>query len=231
MPECPRVVRISTRIWREIRWPLLITSLVVTVLLSNLLNPLELMTEDLRFLLRGYISEPSSVVIVGITQASIARYGPLPWRRRLYAELIRGIKARGAALIGMDVFFPVVSPDHPDEDADLVKAVHDAGNVLLPVFCPVALKKYGQGPVYRVDRLQENFTELTAAALALGHINIPPAADGKRRSVPYALRYDNRLYFAFSVEAARRFAMISRHDAERVRNLPLTRSGNLLINY
>jgi PAS domain S-box-containing protein len=50
-----------------------------------------------------------AVVIVDIDDASLARYGQWPWPRSLLAQLLTGIKAGGAASIGLD--FILAEPD------------------------------------------------------------------------------------------------------------------------
>ena len=49
-------------IWQRLRWPLLIAGIVAILFVRNVFEPLELMTHDLRFLLRGYRLATSQVV-------------------------------------------------------------------------------------------------------------------------------------------------------------------------
>ncbi len=221
--------------WHHGRWPLLTAGVVLTLYLAGVFEPLELLTHDARFLFRGYRLEPSPVTIVGITQQCIREIGPLPWPRTVYAKAIRKLKAAGARVICFDVFFPVRSDAAADRE--LVRAVREAGNVILPVFCPSTLRRKGvaKGAVLRVPSLTRSFPELSAAAVDLAHINVPPAVDGRCRAVPFAIEYGGRLYHALGIEAARRFLAGSAKESSRaasvVDRLPLTRDGELMINY
>ncbi|NOY82744.1 MAG: CHASE2 domain-containing protein [Kiritimatiellaeota bacterium] len=221
--------------WHHGRWPLLTAGVVLTLYLAGVFEPLELLTHDARFLFRGYRLEPSPVTIVGITQQCIREIGPLPWPRTVYAKAIRKLKAAGARVICFDVFFPVRS--EPAADRELVRAVREAGNVILPVFCPSTLRRnaVGKGAVRRVPALTRSFPELSTAAVDLAHINVPPAVDGRCRAVPFAIEYGGRIYYALGIEAARRFLAGSTTEPSRaasvVDRLPLTRDGELMINY
>jgi len=213
------------------RWPLLTAAVTAGLYLSGLFEPLELMTQDVRFLLRGYKTESSDVVVVGITQACINRYGPLPWPRSRYGEIIRRLKENGARVVCLDLFFPL--PTEPEEDATLERAIREAGNVVLPVFCPVALHRFPKGPVRKVDVLRENLPVFSRAACGMGHINVPPSVDRKCRGVPYALEYKRHVYYALSIEAAAQFA--ARRNGRRtvpvIPQPPLTPDGEFLINF
>ena len=49
---------------------------------------------------------PSSVVIVDIGDAALARYGQWPWPRGLIARLVDAIADGGASAVGIDILFP-----------------------------------------------------------------------------------------------------------------------------
>ncbi|MBT4818972.1 MAG: CHASE2 domain-containing protein [Lentisphaerae bacterium] len=181
----------------------------------------------------------SDVVVVGITTPCVRKLGELPWPRSLYGQLIRRLKEAGARVITFDICFE--NKGDPEEDRVLVEAAREAGNVVLPVFCPVALKNYETGPVRRVNKLRQNFPALTDAVLAVGHINAPPSPDGKRRWVPLALEHEGNVHFSLAVESATRFE----HQARRLdrpaasgepppftgEDIPLNRHGEFSVNY
>src|SRR5262249_45165886 len=70
---------------------------------------LDLKALDLRFTLRGTRLPTSAVVIVGIDERSLARYGRWPWPRSLLAQLVGRLTADGAKTIAFDAVF-----DQPD---------------------------------------------------------------------------------------------------------------------
>ena len=75
---------------------------------------------------------PSDVVIVAIDEYSLSQLGRWPWPRNIHADLIRRLKADGAAVIGMDIIFS--EPDNNKAaDDDLAAAITDAKNVVLPI--------------------------------------------------------------------------------------------------
>jgi len=230
------MVMLAWRVWRrELLWLVFLAGLASVLLLAGIFEPLELMTHDARFLLRGYRLASSDVVIVGVTRQSLDRIGEPPWPRSTYATVIDRLSKAGARLICFDVFF--AGPTTPPEDQRLIDATRAAGNVLFPVFCPVELRRLEKGPIRRVGTLRENFPALTQVAAGVGHINTPPAADGKCRAVPIGLEYAGGIYFGFGIEGALRFVEMRNGSVGPSRTgvlaarLPLTEDGNLLINY
>lgn len=220
---------------RSLSVALAVAAVVVTLLLCRFFEPLELLSEDLRFSFRGLTRSQNvnDVVVIGITSDSIGQYGEPPWPRSIYAQSIDKLTELGAGLICLDVAFP--SPSAPEEDAKLADAVGRAGNVVLPVFCPTALRNYAAGPIRRVDDLRGSLAALEGAALGLGHINTAPGPDGKHRTVPLALEHGGRIYLSLGVEAATRFSQAANRGSEFppvvLDSLPLTRDGELVINY
>ncbi len=74
-------------------------------LLVKPLHRLELLADDLRFLLRGPVLPGPEVVIAAIDEKSIDQLGRWPWPYTVQAELIRRLTAYGATTIGYDVVF------------------------------------------------------------------------------------------------------------------------------
>ena len=211
--------------------------MVAALYVWNVFEPVELLTHDARFLMRGYSLASSDVVVVGITQQCVNRIGELPWNRKVYADAIRELEAAGAEVIVMDIFFS--TPAGEEEDAELEEAMAEAGNVILPVFSRVELERPHERPVVPVSILQENLPRFTKVAAGIGHINIPPALDRKCRAVPPAINYHGSTYHALGIEAA--FEYLGRHNEpktstafggeSRLVSVPVSDRGNLLINY
>jgi len=230
---------IPRRIPRELKWSLASAAIIITLFALRIFEPLELMTHDARFVIRGYqlLSQESDVIVVGITQQCIEKLGEPPWPRSVYAEAIDQLSAAGATLIALDVCFQ--SPVDEAEDQLLVEAAERSQNLVLPVFCPIALKFYEKGPFRRVDELRENIPGLTRAAVGLGHINLPPSTDGRRRFAPLALEYHGNIYYNLGLESAFHYLRLTAERAGKptqdwsaiTANIPVTEDGEFMINY
>ncbi len=72
-----------------------------------------------------------SVVIVGIDQQSLARYGRWPWPRDVQAQLIERIRSNAPAELLVDIVY--TEPSDPAADAQLVAALADASHVSVPL--------------------------------------------------------------------------------------------------
>ena len=97
---------------------------------TGLLRRTELDTVDARFEVRGVEAPPADLVVVAIDDVSfnaLDERWPLP--RSLHGELIRRLDREGARTIAYDVQF--TEPTTPREDNALIRAVADAGNVVL----------------------------------------------------------------------------------------------------
>jgi diguanylate cyclase (GGDEF)-like protein/PAS domain S-box-containing protein len=117
-------------------------------------------------------SPPADVVLVAIDETSLAEVGRWPWPRRIHAELIRRLAARGAAAIGIDVIFSESDATDPAGDTLLAMAIVSAGNVVLPVY-----REMAQGR----SRERRPLPVLAAAAAGLGHVGLTPDEDGRLR--------------------------------------------------
>ncbi|MBL8398460.1 MAG: adenylate/guanylate cyclase domain-containing protein [Candidatus Accumulibacter sp.] len=87
----------------------------------------------LLYLLRGVRPSPPQVVIIALDAASAAKLGqserPERWSRALHAQLVDGLAARSAAVIGFDILFE--RPRDASDDRKLAQAFRRAGNVIL----------------------------------------------------------------------------------------------------
>jgi len=220
-----------------VKWSLLIASGVAILFALGIFEPLELLTLDGRFRLRGDRAASSDLAIVGITQECVQKIGKLPWSRSVYAQVINRLTEAGAKIICFDIFFVV--PSEQQGDLKLVEATQSAGNVIYPVFSPLSLKSHKKGPVYRVKFLRENIEPISRVAAGVGHINVPPDRDGKTRGIPVALEFKEKLVYQLGLETVihywgidKRSITLKRNSLQLgERNMPLTREGELLINY
>lgn len=154
----------------------------------NFTRRLEWLTYDWRVRLAAHFPQTnaSNLACVFIDDDSIWRLGEgrmlgesygLFWPRHIYGRLVRELSAQGAKIVGMDVFFEELRPDHADvELAENQRAGSDE-------FFSQQLRKAGN--VVLAAEEDTIPTELFRTnALALGDISSTPDPDGIRRRVP-----------------------------------------------
>ncbi|MBO9541040.1 CHASE2 domain-containing protein [bacterium] len=113
-----------------------------------------------RLRLRGPLAPPPDVAIIAIDEASLVRYGQMPWDRRRFAALLDRLHADGAKAVGIDVAFNEAARE-PAEDVALAQAIAKMGRVVLPAY---SLAGGAEGRTV----LFEPLPSLQAAAAALG---------------------------------------------------------------
>jgi len=108
---------------RHWQWPTATALVASMLLLTGLTEPVEMLTHDTRFRIRGYVRSgmDSDVVVVGITAPCVKELGELPWDRSLYGQLIRRLKKAGARVIVFDICFE--NEGDPQEDQVLVDRI------------------------------------------------------------------------------------------------------------
>jgi len=114
------------------------------------------------------------LLIVGIDEQSLARYGSWPWARKQQAQLLQAIAEQQPAAVFLD--FVYAGQSNPEDDAALVTAIAAIDTTALPVM---------------VDALATNrqlvevlpFPELLTNADVLGHIHVELDSDAIARGV------------------------------------------------
>ena len=105
-------------------------ALVLAARFGGVFDAAELASVDARFELRGETAPPSSLLVVGIDDATFTELRlRWPFPRSVHADVIKHIAADGAAAIVYDIQFSEETT--PEEDNELILAVADAGNVVL----------------------------------------------------------------------------------------------------
>jgi adenylate cyclase len=85
---------------------------------------------DVYSCLRGPLSPPEDIIIVGIDNESFSIINlPWPWPRSMHGKLIQALNNSGARAIIMDIIFS--DPSFPDEDNALAEAIRQYGHVVL----------------------------------------------------------------------------------------------------
>lgn len=138
--------------------------------------------------------EPTGeTVIVEIDARSLSELESWPWPRHHHAELVRQLDKADARSILFDVDFSARSAGG---DADLGRAIGEAGNVILPIFQQPSSALSG-GRDMTVNRPSETFD-----AAWVGGVNIFPDADGLVRDYPAATIIDREVRPSLATLAA-----------------------------
>lgn len=110
------------------------------------------------------------IVIIAIDNASLAKIGRWPWPRSVHAALLERLAQTRARAIGLDVILAEPDRQDPGDDLALAKAIRDNGRVVLPMYA-------ARGQPVRPT------STFSAAAAAIGHIDLELDSDGVARSV------------------------------------------------
>ncbi len=149
----------------------------------SVLQRFELVTYDYRCLLRGSRPSQPEIVIIEISDDSIAAIGRWPWDRDWHASLIKILKKLEARAVIFDVIFSEKSS--AEKDAVLVDAIKSAQNVYL---AQVVEDRPSQGRV----ELLESLPEFRNNAKGNGHINLYPDEDGVMRRIPLFMQVNGQ---------------------------------------
>ncbi len=214
---------------------------------------------DLRFMIRGTVPPPDTVVIAALDEASIERFGRWPWSRDKIASLIRVLTDQGAEIIMPDIIFS----ETEENDRILSAAMNDAGNVILPLVfdfersddSPYPLERLHDSYYLNVENLPwfRNYPPIHAkglkppvdalidVAMAFGHINMLADSDGTLRWEPMAIEYSSHLFPSIDLRIASHYLGVPtdriQYEAGRGITLgnkgfiPLNRWGQMLIHY
>lgn len=193
---------------------------------------------DLQLLNLLYQPYPVSniVTIVGIDDASLARFGRWDeWPRTLHADLIDRLSEAGARVIAFDIAFPSETPD----DAALAAAMERAGNVVQAVvgigdahLTRSGIAEYEEGLVPQ-PILQD-------ASAGTGHVNVFHDPDGYVRRMPVAISYEDHVASSLPIQAIRTYLGISTTDVTTVsqgtireggRQIPVDNTGAMWIHF
>ena len=129
---------------------------------------------DLLFKLRVRPPAPDGVCVVAIDDASYRELnlpGGAPVPRSIHAQLVRTLKAQGAAAVAFDVLFDTETT--LEADLDLEAALAEAGNDVLGVSLMATAD-----PRFLETRWVEPIPPLAEAAAVLGEVNFPTDPDG-----------------------------------------------------
>lgn len=211
---------------------------------SSILESFELKALDLRFQLRGKTHPDPAVVIVGIDDASLARFGRWPWPRSLHSELLKALAEHPPRAVGFDMLLGEKDEEHPELDQALIYSSRLLDHVVHASFFELPEERSEKGEKLRKleeqARLDEALLEPAAlpnvegdpARLLQGEsvtlpfadlarsaetafVNAPRDPDGVIRRVPLVLAYKGKVYPSFALQLLLDFWGVKK-DAVRV---------------
>ena len=178
-------------------------------------------------------SNYNDVVIVDIDEKSIGEVGQFPWRRDVFAKLIKRLNQYGASVIAFDIFFSEEDKQNPkkileefeinndtviDSDQELLESI-ESSKVVLAVLGDVSSfnKKNTSKPktniisrgvdvsnnVYSFRNKITSLEEFNNVTAGIGTISYLDSPDAVLRSVPMLLKIDNDIWPALSLETLR----------------------------
>ncbi|NER79608.1 MAG: CHASE2 domain-containing protein [Leptolyngbya sp. SIO1D8] len=179
--------RFSSWIWRFL--PGLASAVLVASLFRlSVLAPLERITEQGLFRLRGPLPWDERIVLIAIDDNSLQQLGRFPWSRQRYIELLNVLAQADPSVIAINLIWSESSPD----DAALADAISSYGRVIL------AQAQDANGlPLEPVRPLKD-------VAMASGHVFGQKDPDGMVRSL--SPQVDQTL--ALSLTALQTYALV-----------------------
>lgn len=201
----------------------------------DLLHRFELVTYDYRVMLKGKRPANPNILVIEISDDSVAKIGRWPWDRDWHATLVKILKELGAKKIVFDVIFSEKSD--PEKDKIFAQSLQDAGNVYLAEIVDEASSDKKQS-------LMTSLPEFTEHIAGTGHINLHPDSDGVMRRIPLIMTADDKAIPQLSlavaadelgvkmkdIETSGHSVLIHLLDHKTIR-IPLDRDKNLIINW
>ncbi len=210
--------------------------LVVAVLYQvEIFKRFELVTYDSRCVLRGTRPADPRIVIIEISEDSVAQIGRWPWDRAWHATLIKILDELGVKVIAFDIVFS--EPSDPKKDAALAQAIKQSGKVYLAEFIE-------KNPSDRAVKLLSSMPQFIEGARGGGHINLQPDVDGTMRRMKLLPKFDDQAIPQLSLDIFLNQYGVDVKDlmltADSLKipmkeggvlEIPLDKKGNFIINW
>jgi adenylate cyclase len=194
-------------------WTALITLLVLLALRAA--DPSFVESVRLRYfdtLITSAAPTHNDIAVVNIDEAALDKWGQWPFPRKIYADIVKDLYARGAGLVVWNVLMP--EADRFGGDAELAATFRESPVVLGNIPGAVtknAPRKPGSAVINSQfsDRILTypgiiaNIPELEAPALGVGTVNTLPEIDGVTRRVPLVISVDGKIYPSLGMETLR----------------------------
>jgi transcriptional regulator with GAF, ATPase, and Fis domain/CHASE2 domain-containing sensor protein len=199
---------------------------------------------DLQFQIRGSRNLSDKIVFVFIGPEDVQDLGGWPISRDYYGYTTYILKRAGARVIGFDMLFEKPDPVYPEFDKMMTDFMVSAGNVCLPMaFGEMKYDKSknndsnyftGFQPVYPME-------QISAVSAGTGFSNFGNQPD--ILSVPLVAKSNDRLFYSFGAELARRYLspdselsvlnnnLVIKTGIDKSIRIPLDKSGQIKLNH
>ena len=178
-------------------------------------------------------SDFDGVVIIDIDEKSIGEIGQFPWRRDVFADLIKKLDQYGVSVITFDVFFSEEDKQNPkkileefniknstviDSDQKFLESIQSS-NVVLPVLGDTSMYNRDNSSkpktniiskggdlldyIYSFKNKITSLEKFNNAAKGVGTISYLDSSDAVLRSLPMFLKIGNDIWPSLSLETLR----------------------------
>lgn len=209
-------------------------SILLIVLASYFLTPdvlqlIELRMLDTRIKLRGFSPPPDTVKLITLDRTSRNRYGLDHEMRMELANVLEDLCQKGAAAIGLDLYFAITEGVKSDRSSRrLAEALDHCGNIALGYRWNIDLSESRLAKAESIGRREllrvttdpnsnafryENLPssveaadhQLMKRAQATGYYTVINDPDNVVRKIPATLNYENTYYYPFSLAIVRAY--------------------------
>ncbi len=174
-----------------------------------------------------------NIIIIGIDEKAIKKFGRWPWKRSVHAKLINYLRKSKPAAVFFDVFFTEFSS--PAADNALFNAVKR--NRHENIFFDFPLERKSEATDLKKNKLKLSYLDkivfpltpgakhlmtykyaaipvlpLLKAAGGFGHAVIEPDSDDKYRRVPLVAKFNNKLYAQIVFSLALKYFKVKKED-------------------
>jgi len=238
--------------------PLVLVPLILFYSGGGFLERLENITLDLRFRSRASHdpAADSRLLLVGIDEPSLAKFGRWPWPRERHADLCKLLAANDPAAVTFDLLF--TEPGSAEDDTYLAESIVNLPRLItgaltdksaeavysrtgktkpIPVTGDISAIPGNRRAVIPIESLRENSY--------FGFVDSEPSSpDGIRRRLPLLLRVGGEVYPSLALQTLMVYwgvepekvnvqlgRSITLPSPEGPRSIPITESGELWLNY
>lgn len=217
-------------------------------------NGLEQYAFNALFRARGERPAQHRIILVLIDDDTFVRVKLSPLPRRVYADAIDMLHKAGARTILLN--WMIEFPSGTAGDAQLIRACHEAGNVLQVAsfdvgtstpnsYLPERFALDWRGArSRRARKVAMPQSELLVSAPAIGYLNIHLESSGEWRHIQHIMAHGRRVYPSMPLAAAAHYLGVKPNDIvvnrgeitfrgndNITRHIPLNRSGETMINW
>ena len=224
---------------------ILIAAVILLMHQYHVVERLELLTVDYRFLLRGSQPLRADIVFIDMAEDSIEAIGRWPWPRKWHGAITKILSEYHPRAIAFDVVF--AEPQDEINDATFEEAIRQSGDVYLPLSYDLTAsadaRVYEGTGVRTAIRPLERFARW---ARGTGHISAVPDSDGILRRIYPVIGFNDTKSYQLGFKLAcdtmgveedgitfdpERHTITLRSAAGTVTRIPLDDENQFIVNW